>query len=61
MRQVRKSRGISQEKLALEADVDRSYIGLLERDAHSPTLKIVFTLARILGVRASDLVARMER
>lgn len=60
LRQVRESKGISQEALAHEAGVDRSYVSLLERGIKSPTLRMVFRLAGILRVTAAELVAKAE-
>jgi transcriptional regulator with XRE-family HTH domain len=44
LRAKRESLGISQEVLAERADVDRSYVSILERGIKSPTLE---TLERI--------------
>lgn len=54
------AKGLSQEGLAHEAGVDRSYMSLLERGIKSPTLRMVFKLAAILGVTAAELVAKTE-
>ena len=51
---------MTQEQLAHEAGVHRTYISLLERDEKSPTLKVVFRLARALGVRPSELLREVE-
>ena len=51
---------MTQEGLALDAAVDRSYISQLERDKKSPTLDMLLRLCRALGVKASELVARVE-
>lgn len=60
LREIRTAKGLSQEGLAHEAGVDRSYVSLLERGIKSPTLRMVFKLAAILGVSAAELVARTE-
>jgi transcriptional regulator with XRE-family HTH domain len=44
IRAIRKEKAISQERLALLADLDRSYMGGLERGQHNLT---VITLKRI--------------
>ena len=51
---------MSQEGLANEAGVDRSYVSLLERGIKSPTLRMVFRLAGILGVTAAEMVGKAE-
>lgn len=61
LREFRELKGISQEKLALEAGIDRSYVGRLERNIHSPTVDILFTISKVLQIRASEIIARMER
>ncbi len=60
LREIRTAKGLSQEGLAHEAGVDRSYMSLLERGIKSPTLRMVFRLASILGVSAAELVAKTE-
>lgn len=46
---------MSQEALAALADLDRTYISLLERGKRNPSLICVVSLARALGVDASEL------
>ena len=58
LRVLRKERGLSQEALAHEADVDRTYISALERGVYSATIDMVDKLAAVLGVEASDLLQR---
>ena len=60
LRVLRAERRWSQERLALESGVDRSYISLLERGRQSPTLDTIFRLATVLAIKPSDLLARME-
>ena len=42
-------RGLSQEGLAYDADVDRSYVGGLEREEENPTVEVLDRLAKTLG------------
>lgn len=60
LRERRKQAGLTQEKLALEADVQRNYVSFLERGKHQPTINIIFKLAGALECRPSDLVADVE-
>lgn len=53
---ARKRSGLSQEALALAAEVDRTYISQLERGLANPSLLI---LHRLAGVLASKLVVTM--
>lgn len=48
--------GLSQERLANDAGVDRSYVSRLERRLENPTLSILDRLADTLGVHASELL-----
>ncbi|MFS0828715.1 helix-turn-helix domain-containing protein [Pseudomonas phoenicis] len=60
LRERRKQAGLTQEKLALEADVQRNYVSLIERGVHQPTINIIFKLAAALGCRPSHLIADVE-
>jgi transcriptional regulator with XRE-family HTH domain len=53
----RRSRELSQEKLAELCDFDRSYPSLLERGLRTPTLTVLLELANGLNVPAESLVA----
>ena len=61
LRERRLAAGLSQEKLALEAEVDRTFVSLLERGGRQPTLATLWRLAGALGVAPSELVSRVER
>jgi transcriptional regulator with XRE-family HTH domain len=61
LRNAREAAGLTQEDLADRADLHRTYISLLERDQRSPTLDVVFALAKAMGTSASDLVAKTEK
>jgi DNA-binding XRE family transcriptional regulator len=52
---------MDQDKLAFEADLDRTYISHLENNKKSPTVDVLTRLAAALGVSASELLARVER
>jgi transcriptional regulator with XRE-family HTH domain len=56
VREHRKRLGMSQEALALEADMKRSYLSDLERGVRNPSVKAVGRLARALGVEPSRLL-----
>ena len=60
LREIRKEKGISQEALGLESGFDRTYVSLIERGLRSPTVRVVVRLAEVLGVKASEIVRRME-
>lgn len=60
LRQERVSKGLSQEKLAGLAGLDRSYMHRLESGRSSPTLDTLERLARALQVLPSELIARID-
>ena len=58
LRDCRDKVGLSQEELAGRADVDRTYVSLLERGRRQPSLEMLFKLSRALGVAPATLVSR---
>jgi transcriptional regulator with XRE-family HTH domain len=57
IRSLRSQQGISQESLALNADVDRTYVSQIERSVGNPSLLVLCKLAATLGVDAAELMA----
>lgn len=49
MKRLRKERGWSQEVLADEAGLDRTYISGIERKVKNPTVTVVERVAKALG------------
>jgi transcriptional regulator with XRE-family HTH domain len=60
LREIREGRKFSQEGLALEAGLDRTYISLIERGVRSPTIRTLVKLAEVLNVRPAKIVERMD-
>ena len=60
LRHRRKEAGLTQEQLALEADVQRNYVSLIERGIHQPTIVVLFKLASALRCQPSVLVSDLE-
>ena len=56
VREVRKSKGISQERLAEMAGIDRSYMGNIERGEKNVTLKKVYEICDALDIEIQDLI-----
>lgn len=56
LREIRTERGFTQETLALEAGLDRSYIGGVERGERNISLVNICVLATTLRVRPKDLL-----
>jgi transcriptional regulator with XRE-family HTH domain len=60
LKRVRKQKNISQEKLALDAELDRAHISKLENGVYQPNLSTIFALAKILGCSAGELMDMVE-
>jgi len=58
VREARRRAGLSQEQLAFEADMKRSYVSDLERGTRNPSLKAIGRLAAALGVEPPDLLRK---
>ncbi len=56
VREARKRLGMSQEALALETDMKRSYVSDMERGIRNPTVKAIARLAAALGVLPASLL-----
>lgn len=56
IKKYRKELGVAQEKLALEAGVDRTLVSKIERQIANPSLEIMIRLAIALNVNVSDLL-----
>ena len=58
---MRRKGGMSQERLAHAADLERSYFGRIERGQSQPTLHALLKIAAALECDAADLLAPVER
>lgn len=58
IREARLSQGISQEKLALLAEVDRSYVGRVERGDNNVAVLTLARLADALGLTTAKLMQK---
>ena len=56
LRRLRHAKGLSQEGLAYEADVNRTYMSKLEKGGSYPGLEIIGKLAAVLGVEPAELL-----
>lgn len=56
IRAIRKEKGLSQENLAALADIDRSYMGHIERGEKNITLTKIYQIAKALDVSPSQLL-----
>lgn len=55
VRDLRKQKGLSQESLALACDLDRTYIGGVERGERNISLLNIYKIAAALGVPVKEL------
>ncbi|MEM5276697.1 helix-turn-helix transcriptional regulator [Cupriavidus taiwanensis] len=58
VRAIRKGQGLSQEEMALATDMDRSYIGGIERGEHNLTVLNLVRIASVLGTSAGELLVQ---
>jgi transcriptional regulator with XRE-family HTH domain len=56
LRRLRVKRGVSQEALAVDAGIDRSYVGRIERGIENPTAETLDRLAAALEVVVAELL-----
>jgi DNA-binding XRE family transcriptional regulator len=56
IRLLRSERGLSQEALALNAELDRSYVGGIERGDHNLTIMNLEKISSALGISMSSLL-----
>ncbi|MDA4854487.1 helix-turn-helix transcriptional regulator [Acinetobacter baumannii] len=52
----RKEKNMSQEQLALLCNIDRSYLGRIERGEVNPTLEKIYEIAKALAIPAKLLL-----
>ena len=61
VRELRLSKGLSQEELAFRVNIHRTYIGGIERGERNPSLKNIAAIANALGVTLSELFSFRSR
>jgi transcriptional regulator with XRE-family HTH domain len=60
LRQLRLQKGLTQESLGFEANLQRKYISLLELGENAPTMRSIYKLAKAMDIRPSEFLLRME-
>ncbi len=58
LRELRKAQGYSQEGFALTVELDRTYIGGIERGERNPGLKTILRIAEALGVPVAEMFSQ---
>lgn len=56
VRSIRENKGIPQEQLALDAKLNRAYIGYIERGERNPSTETLVKIAKALKVSPKDLI-----
>lgn len=56
IRHIRKEHGLSQEELADQANLHRTYVGLVERGERNITVANIYKIAQALAVEPSELL-----
>ena len=56
IKKIRLEKGLAQERLALEAGVDRTLVSKIEREIANPSLEILVKLATVLKVKVANLL-----
>jgi transcriptional regulator with XRE-family HTH domain len=58
LRRLRQEKSLSQEELADRADINRNYVGMLEREENAATVDMLEKLAAVLEVDPVELLRR---
>lgn len=61
LRRLRHEKGMSQDDLAYEAEISRSYLSQLEKGVFYASLRIIGRLARVLKVEPAELLRMPAR
>ena len=61
LKKARDDAKMTQEQLSYAAEIDRTYVRMLENNKKSPTVEVLFRICKALGVSASEVIARVER
>ena len=61
LRQLRETKGLSQEELADRCGIHRTYVSQLERGLKSPTLRLVWQICTSLQVNPLSLIADVQK
>lgn len=57
IKELREAKRMSQEQLAHEAQLYRTYINHIETGRYSPSSYVVYKIAHALGIKSSDLLS----
>lgn len=54
LKRLRREKGMSQEELADRAEINRNYVGMVERSENAATVDLLEKLAEALGAKPID-------
>jgi transcriptional regulator with XRE-family HTH domain len=60
LKQTREKKGLSQEQLAFDSGLHRTYISLIERGKRSPSLRTLERIVNALDLRLSVMIKNVE-
>lgn len=60
IKEERLKQNLSQEKLALEADIDRTYMNDIEKGSRNVSLNIAYKLSKALSISLSNLLSDLK-
>jgi transcriptional regulator with XRE-family HTH domain len=60
VKQLRTGKGWSQENLALNADLDRTYIPSIEKGERNVSIEVIQKLSRAFEIKISELLKEIE-
>jgi transcriptional regulator with XRE-family HTH domain len=61
LRRLRVRQGLSQEALAVDAEIDRTYVSRVERGLENPTVAVLERLSKALSVDITEFFLRPRR
>jgi transcriptional regulator with XRE-family HTH domain len=60
LKSMRIMKKMSQEELAFRSELDRTYISMLERGIHQPTITTLFALSKALNIKPYEMIKLIE-
>ena len=61
LKRLRREKGISQEELADKAEINRNYVGMIERSENAASVDMLEKLAEALGAEPTELFQKQNR
>ena len=61
LRKIRNAKGLSQDALAYDAEVSRSYLSQLEKGTYYASLRVIERLAKVLRVEPAEFLRPIRR